>query len=63
MCIAEMDDFQRRLALQLNSDTSKTLCASLVGLCKYLEVHTYSLTFPSPSSSDQDLQQMGLEHL
>ncbi|CAP99050.1 Pc22g17620 [Penicillium rubens Wisconsin 54-1255] len=35
-------------ALQLNSDTSKTLCASLVGLCKYPEVHTYSLTFPSP---------------
>ncbi|KAJ5282453.1 hypothetical protein N7497_002384 [Penicillium chrysogenum] len=35
-------------ALQLNSDTSKTLCASLVGLCKYPEVHTYSLAFPSP---------------
>ncbi|CAI7634968.1 unnamed protein product [Penicillium crustosum] len=35
-------------ALQLNSDASKTLCASLVGLCKHPDVHPYTLTFPSP---------------
>ncbi|CDM27948.1 hypothetical protein CBS147339_2686 [Penicillium roqueforti] len=34
--------------LQLNSDASKTLCASLVGLCKQPDVHSYNLTFPSP---------------
>lgn len=35
-------------ALHLNSDASKTLCASLIGLCKHPDVHSHTLTFPSP---------------
>ncbi|KAJ5787285.1 hypothetical protein N7457_002275 [Penicillium paradoxum] len=35
-------------ALRLNSDASKTLCASLLGLCEHPEVHSYNLTFPKP---------------
>ncbi|KAJ5144017.1 Sphingomyelin phosphodiesterase [Penicillium bovifimosum] len=34
--------------MHLNSGTSKTLCASLLGLCPYPEVRPYDLTFPSP---------------
>ncbi|KAJ5949652.1 hypothetical protein N7454_001236 [Penicillium verhagenii] len=37
--------------LELGSHTSKTLCASLLGLCQYPEVRAYELAFPLPKPS------------